>query len=111
MPLLGGLAVFETEAGSDLLPSRPGGAGFGDEIVFMPVQMAARVLDGCKPGQGIVHDDGAGRGQRIVDLEERDGIERIDNSGRGGRAGHVNDRLTFQGWSRLADGCCGAVMR
>jgi len=79
--LLGGLAVFAAEPGCDLLPGGSCGAGAGDELVLAEVEFAALGGDGAEGGQCPAGGHGPGGRQRDVDVEQRDGIERVSARG------------------------------
>ena len=81
--LLGGLAVFVAEPGGDLLPGGSCGAGLGDELVLAEVEFAALGGDGAEGGQRPAGGRGPGGRQRDVDIEQRDGIERVSAGGFG----------------------------
>ena len=85
--LLGGLAVVVAEPGGDLLPGGSCGAGIGDELVLMLVEFATLGGDGVERGQCPADGRGPGGCQRDLDIEQRDGAERVST---GGRRHHVS---------------------
>src|SRR5260370_5213459 len=79
--LLGGLAVFVAEPGGDLLPGGSRIAGSGDELVLADIEFTALGGDGVERGQGPVDGGGPGGCQRDLDIEQRDGVERVGAGG------------------------------
>ena len=77
MVLLGGLPVLVAEACGDLLPGGTGGAGIGDELVFMTVELVALGVDGVERGQCLADGRGPGGCQRDLDIEQGDRAERV----------------------------------
>ena len=51
MALLGGLPVLVAELRGDLLPGGASGAGIGDELVLITVELVALGADGVERGQ------------------------------------------------------------